>query len=217
MNMSIAERMASEPALQALFASGHKRKLPRQHVVVEEGARCESLYLIMTGTVAVNATDPRGEDLLLAYMYPGDFFGEMGLFADVNARSARIRTRTDCLLLELAYARFRELSQQHPQLWVEIACQLAGRLRAVNRRLAEMPTLHAADRLWLVLQELAARSDGPRSVEGTMLKVTRSDLGKLAGCTRELAGMVLQDFAQDGKVRLEGHTVIVRRPPADAH
>lgn len=136
MSTSIAERIASEPALQALFSAGHKRQVRRQQVVIDEGAHPESLYLIVSGTVAVTTTSPRGE-LLLAYMYPGDFFGEMGLCADVTERSARICARTDCLLLEIAYARFTELSLQFPQLWPEIASQLAGRLRAVNRRLAE--------------------------------------------------------------------------------
>lgn len=211
MSTPIAEKMAREPAMRELFACGHRRSLPKNKVVVEEGGRPESLYLIMTGTVAVSATRPNGQDLLLACMYPGEYFGEMGLFPDVNERSARIRTRTECLVLEVSYARFLELSGKHPELWIDVASQLAARLRAVNRRLAEMPTLHAADRIWLVLCELADRSDSPRVPEGVLLKVTRQDLGKLAGCTRELAGMVLHDFQTEGRVTLKGQTVIVRK------
>lgn len=209
MTASIEEKFASDPAMRALFASGLRRQFPRHHVLLPEGARPESLYLLMAGTLAVSSQRPDGEDLLLAYFHPGDFFGEMGLFPDVSARSARIHTRTDCTVLEIGYDRFLGLSRAHASLWIELASQLASRLRAVNRRLAEMPTLHAADRVWLVLQELALRADAPRVAEGKLLRITRLDLGKLAGCTRELAGMVLRDLATDGRVLLRGQNVVV--------
>lgn len=202
--------MACSPALRELFASGHRRSLPKNHVVVAEGAKPDSLYLIMSGTAVVVATNPAGQELLLAYMFAGDFFGEMGLFPDVSERSAGIRTRTECLMLEVGYTRFLEITQRHPELWIDVAGQLAARLRAVNRRLAEMPTLHAADRIWMVLCELADRSDAPRVEEGRLLNITRQDLGRLAGCTRELAGMVLHDFETDGRVALHGRNIIVR-------
>lgn len=210
MSSSIAEKIASDPALQALFSSGLRRQYPRQHVLLPEGAQPESLYLLMAGTLAVSTQRKDGEDLLLAYFHPGDFFGEMGLFPDVSARSARIQTRTESTVLEIGYDRFLALTRSHPSLWIELASQLASRLRAVNRRLAEMPTLHAADRIWLVLQELALRADAPRVPEGKLLRITRLDLGRLAGCTRELAGMVLRDLATDGRVILRGQNVIVR-------
>lgn len=210
MSPSINDRIAKEPPLQALFSAARKRCLAKQQVVIDEGTKPDSLFLIMSGTVAV--TSASGEDeLLLAYMFPGDFFGEMGLFPDVALRSARISTRTECMLLEIGYDRFARLSEEHPQLWAEIAAQLARNLRAVNRRLAEMPTLHAADRLWQVLSDLASHGDGPRSADGVEVRVTRSDLGKLAGCSRELAGMVLHDLSQAGKVKLKGHAIVVCR------
>lgn len=107
--------------------------------MIEAGAKPESLYLILSGNVAVESTDADGNELLLAYLFPRDFFGEMGLLPGVDGRGARIRARRDCLLLEVACHRFMELSQQHPALWLALCGQLASRLRAVNRRLAAMP------------------------------------------------------------------------------
>lgn len=206
---AIAERLANEPALRALFATGRRRAVPRHQVVLDEGSPPESLYLLMSGTLAVMTRGKGDEDLLLAYVHPGDFFGEMGLFPDIVQRSARVQARSDCMVLEIGYVPFLELTQKYPSLWLELASQIAARLRDVNRRLAEMPTLHAADRIWLVLQDLARRSDAPEVIDGKRLRITRHDLGKLAGCTRELAGMVLRDLQTDGRVRLEGQSVIV--------
>lgn len=208
--MTIFERLSREPAFQELFRHARHRDVARNCVVIAEGARPEHLYLIVSGLVSVRHTRKGGEELLLAHMYPGDFFGEMGLFPGVHARSAMIRAASDCALLEIPYRIFIELTQRHSALWLELAGQLAARLRNTNRRLAEMPTLHAADRVLLVLREMVD-SSGPPGKDGLVcLRITRADLGKLAGCSRELTGMILQDLAAAGRIRLHGRALLIR-------
>ena len=41
------------------------------------------------------------------------------------------------------------------------------------------------------------------------LRITRADLGKFAGCSRELTGVILQDLAAEGRVRLDGRTLLI--------
>lgn len=197
-------------AYQALFQGGHRRRYARQQIVVEAGSKPESLYLILSGNVAVETTDAEGKELLLAYLFPNDFFGEMGLLPGVDARSARIRARSDCLLLEVAYGNFLELAQLHPALWLELCGQLAARLRAVNRRLAAMPSLHVADRVWMVLSELAERSDAPRVEQGRVIRLTREELGRLAGCSRDVVGLALHEFEREGRLLRVGHSLVIR-------
>src|SRR5690349_23967222 len=56
----------------------------------------------------------------LAYLYPGDFFGEMCLFPGVEARSAMIKTAAECAVLEIGYEPFVELTKKYPSLWLEL-------------------------------------------------------------------------------------------------
>ncbi|MGB0954938.1 MAG: cyclic nucleotide-binding domain-containing protein [Panacagrimonas sp.] len=196
-------------AMRDLRQAGHLRKLKKKEILLLEGERPESLFLLVHGTLAVCAPQDDGNELLLAYVHPGEFCGEMGLFPDVAERSARIYCRNDCEVLEVEYPRFLELTRTHTSLWIALASQLAERLRNVNRKLARMPGLNAAERVWFVLQELALRSDAPREHEGKLLKITREDLGKLSGCTREMAGLVLHELAEQGRVLLRGQAIIV--------
>ncbi len=206
---SVASTSAIDEAYRALFNGGHRRRYAREQIVIEAGAKPESLYLILSGNVSVETADAEGTELLLAYMFPRDFFGEMGLLPGVDGRSARIRARSDCLLLEVAYRTFMELSQQHPALWLELCGQLAARLRAVNRRLAAMPGLNVADRVWMVLSELAERSDAPRIEQGRVIRLTREEIGRLAGCSRDVVGLALRDFEHEGRVIRVGHSLVV--------
>lgn len=204
------EKVSRDPAFQELFVRAHRRALPKNRVVLAEGAKPSCLYFLMSGTVAVRLTNREDRDVLLAYMHAGDFFGEMCLFPDVKARSAEVRTVSDCSLLEIGYEAFVGLATRFPSLWLELAGQLAARLRSTNRRLAEMPVQPAAERIWSVLAELARRSEAPRNGAGIPLRITRTDLGKLAGCSREVAGSVLHDLEHQGRLGLEGHRILVR-------
>jgi CRP/FNR family cyclic AMP-dependent transcriptional regulator len=205
------DRVSRDPGFRELFKIARHRDLPKNHVIIQEGAKPGHLYLIVSGLVAVRYASPRDPDLLLAYLYPGDFFGEMCLFPGVEARSAMIKTAADCAVLEISYEPFVDLTRKHPSLWLELAGQLAHRLRTVNHRLAEMPALHAADRMWIVLKDMASNIDTRSDVR--TLRITRQDLGKLAGCSRELAGMILKDFAKAGRITVRGKTITI---PASA-
>jgi len=70
-----------------------------------------------------------------------------------------------------------------------------------------MPALHAADRVWVVLRDMAANIDSRGEVR--TIRITRQDLGKLAGCSRELAGMILKDFAKAGRLGVQGKTITI--------
>ena len=206
---STFERVSRDPGFKELFKLARHRDLPNNHVLIAEGAKPGHLYLIVSGLVAVRHSGARGPELLLAYLYPGDFFGEMCLFPGVESRSAMIKTAADCALLEIAYQPFVELTRKYPSLWLELAGQLAHRLRTTNHRLAEMPALHAADRLWLVIAEMASKIDLRAGAESRTIRITRQDLGKIAGCSRELAGMILKDFAKAGRISVNGKTIVI--------
>lgn len=203
------ERFSRDPGFRALFAASHERRWPKGKVILAEGEPPRSLYLLLSGSVEVKLSNWNGREVLLAYMHPGDFFGEMGLFPGVKSRSACVETRADSRVLEISYGQFLQLTHDHPSLWLELAGQIGTRLRIANRRLAEMPLLHADERVWSVLMELVEHAE-KNHPDGVALKVTRQDLGRLAGCSREAAGLALHEFEKDGRIRLKGQSIIVR-------
>ncbi|GAC1631498.1 MAG: hypothetical protein NVS9B10_24980 [Nevskia sp.] len=171
MSTSVLDKLGTNPGFRALFQVARHRDLARNRIVIKDGEAPGNLYLLLSGTVCVRHPGRHGEELLLAYFYAGDFFGEMCLFPGVPARSAMIRTASACSMLEIPYREFIRLSREHAELWLELAGQLAERLRSTNHRLAEMPALHAADRVWQVLQDMARRLR-PAAPGGRIIQIT---------------------------------------------
>lgn len=208
MSSDVLDKIGSNPGLRALFTIARHRDWAKNRVVIRDGEAPGHLYLLLSGSVCVRHPGRYGRELLLAYFYPGDFFGEMCLFPGVASRSAMVKTASACSMLEIPYREFIALSREYPELWLELAGQLAERLRKTNHRLAETPVLHAADRVWLVIEEMA-RHQKPLASGGRLVQITRKDLGRLAGCSREVAGLVLADLAKAGRIELPGRAILV--------
>jgi CRP/FNR family cyclic AMP-dependent transcriptional regulator len=52
--------------------------------------------------------------------------------------------------------------------------------------------------------------------DGMQIRVTRQELGKLVGCSREMAGRVLKMLEGDGYITVAGKTIVVLREPANS-
>ena len=83
---------ASPSAIERFLSHAHKRRYPAKTLVIYAGDEPDALYYIIEGSVAVLMNDEDdGREIVLAYLNPGDFFGELGLFEENAGRSAWIK------------------------------------------------------------------------------------------------------------------------------
>ncbi|MFP5358062.1 MAG: cAMP-activated global transcriptional regulator CRP [Gammaproteobacteria bacterium] len=203
--------MFSSPAIQRFIALAHKRSYPPKHNILHAGDRPQSLYLILEGSVSVLLEDEDGREVVLAYLNPGEFFGEMCLFPEQQVRTAIVRTRSHALVAEIGYQAFRDFAFQHPDIMFEIAGQLAGRLRDTSRRVGDLTFLDVAGRLARTLLDLAQKPDAIPHARGVIVKISRQELARIIGCSREMAGRVLKKLEEDGMVQSQGRSILIPR------
>jgi len=86
-----------------------RRTAPSGDVIVKQGERGSSLFLLARGVVRVTRTDD-GVDRDIATLLAGDFFGEMALLHG-GSRIATCRAVTPCALYELARADVEAVSK----------------------------------------------------------------------------------------------------------
>jgi cAMP-dependent protein kinase regulator len=85
------------------------------HIVVREGDKGKSVYIIASGSVKVYTTMLSGERVDLAKLWPGEFFGEIS-FLTGKPRTATIETLEDSTILEVTEERLRQLVEKHPRI-----------------------------------------------------------------------------------------------------
>ena len=197
------------PEMDMFLQQCNRRLLPAQSTLLKAGEASDRLFFIISGSVSVVIEDEHGHDLILAYLNPGDFFGEMGLFEEKPVRSAWIRTKTRCEIAEVSYSRFRELARQNAGLLFALSAQMAGRLRATSRKVGDLAFLDVTGRIARTLLDLCKQPDAMTHPDGMQIKVTRQDLGRMVGCSREMAGRVLKSLEDQGLITAHGKTIVV--------
>ena len=85
-------------------------------IVLTEGDRGDSLFVITTGTVKTFVRDTtQGGQLLMRRLKEGDFFGEISVLSG-KARSATVTAATHCELLELERATLDQITSSYPHV-----------------------------------------------------------------------------------------------------
>ena len=200
---------APSPGLQRFIEHARRRVVPSRTLLISAGEPPESLFLVVSGSVEVMIEDDEGNDMVLAYLGKGQFFGEMGLFGLGHGRSAFVRARGRSEIAEMPYARFRALSQETPSLMAEIAAQLALRLDRTNRKLGDLAFVDVSGRIAHALIDLCGEPEALTHPEGMQIRVSRQELSRLVGCSREMAGRVLKSLEEQGLLRAHGKTIVV--------
>jgi CRP/FNR family transcriptional regulator, cyclic AMP receptor protein len=180
--------------------------------ILRTGESGASLYLLLDGSVSVVLEDEaeHSHEMVVSYLNPGDFFGEMGLFGQgPEARSAMIIARTRCELAEISYDDFNKIRAQFPDILFAISSQMAERLRHTNRKLRDLAFVDVSGRIAATLLDLCKQPDAMTHPDGMQIKITRQELGKIAGCSREMAGRVLKALEEEGLVSVAGKTMVV--------
>lgn len=180
--------------------------------VLKQGDRSNILYLILEGSVSVMVEDESepGHMMVVAYLNPGDFVGEMGLFEDEEqVRSAMVVAKTQCEVAEISYERFHQIRGQFPDILYAISHQISTRLRTTTRKLTDLAFVDVSGRIAHALLDLCKEPDAMTHPDGMQIKVTRQELGKIVGCSREMAGRVLKTLEENGLVSVAGKTMVV--------
>ena len=187
----------------------HRRRYPAKSTIIYAGDQGDTLYYIIKGSVTVVIEDDSdGKEMILAYLNPGDFVGEMGLF-DQEHRSAWIRTKTECEVGEISYSKFIELSHKHPEFLFAISKQIAQRLRDTTRKVSDLAFLDVTGRVARKLLDLCKEPDAMTHPDGMQIKITRQEIGRIVGCSREMVGRVLKDLEERELVSVAGKTMVV--------
>ena len=201
--------MLDQPAVQAFIAQATKRSYPPKQVIIHAGDEPLSLFLILEGSMSVTVQDDDEREMVLAYLNPGEFFGEMCLFPEQKTRTAEVRTRTQALVAEIGYDNFRRFIREHPEIMLQLAGQLAQRLRATTQRLTDLAFLDVQGRVAHEILNLCRQPDAQPHARGTLVRISRQELARIVGCSREMAGRVLKKLSDDGTVNVQGRSIVV--------
>ncbi|GAP66763.1 cAMP-binding protein [Mizugakiibacter sediminis] len=209
-------QLAPDPAsMERFLAMCHRRRYPGKTAIIRPGDPANTLYYVIEGSVTVCTEDEEGRELILAYINRGEFIGEMGLFIEQAQRETMVRTRLPCELAEISYERLFNLfagplREECPKVLFAIGLQLTNRLLRTSRQVSRMAFMDVTTRVARTLIDLCLEPDAMTHPDGTQIRISRQEISRIVGCSREMVGRVLKQLEDQGMINVSGKTIVVR-------
>lgn len=185
----------TEVQAQVIGAAVVKRRYKRGEVLVEQGCKSDALFLLLTGRARVTAADSRGREVILATLGPGDYLGEMSII-DNEPHSATVRAEVQTDVLMLGRAEFARCLTENASMSLVVMRGLVKRLRHADRKIESLALLDVYGRVAHALLDFAVAD-----TQGQLLikeKISRQDLAKMVGASREMVSRVMKDLEERG-------------------
>jgi CRP/FNR family cyclic AMP-dependent transcriptional regulator len=101
------------------------------------------------------------------------------------------------------------VAAQTPDILFELASQMAVRLRRTSSMVGRLAFMDVAGRVARTLLELCQQPDAITHPDGMQIRITRQELGRIVGCSREMVGRVLKNLEQQNLITARGKTIVV--------
>jgi CRP/FNR family cyclic AMP-dependent transcriptional regulator len=204
-----------DPAwLPAFLSHCHVKRFDKNVEIIRQNDPATTLFYLIQGSVAAIVEDEDQREVVLDYINEGEFIGEMGLFASEPLRSVKIQSRTKCQVAEITYKKLEslldgQLRDHAKDLLFAIAHQLSERLRSTSNKVGHLAFLDVTGRIARTLLDLCKEPDAMTHPDGMQIRITRQEIGRIVGCSREMAGRVLKNLEGQGLVSVSGKTIVV--------
>jgi CRP/FNR family cyclic AMP-dependent transcriptional regulator len=203
--------LLADDTLRAIASSGVVRQFPKQTVLINEGDHGDSLYIVITGKVKVFASNASGKEVVIDFLGPGEYVGEMSL--DGAPRSASVMTvePTTCAVVDRAH--FREFILEHPDFALHLIEDLIHRVRLATANVKSLALSDVYGRLVRLLLSLAVEQNGRLYVPE---KLTQQAIAERIGASRDMISRLMKDLVAGGYLALEDRTITILKklPPA---
>lgn len=184
------------------------RVYPKDTMIFSECQSGQDMFIIQEGQVKISKVVD-GNEVILAVLKKGDFFGEMALLEN-KPRSASAIAHDECRLMVINIKNFNLMVETQPQLVSRLTTTLAERLWAMHRQLANT---QLRDPVFKLLDMLALQLEKNRTpvTKGTSYQfdLTPYDLAHMCGIPKEEQAIAIGTFIKDPKVRLVGGKIFI--------
>ena len=185
-----------------------KRRFKRGEMIVEQGKKTNALFILLNGRARVVSTDSRGREVILATLQPGDHIGEMSLI-DNEPHSATVRAEVQTDVLMLGRNEFARCLPENSSMAYAVMRGLVQRLRHADRKIESLALLDVYGRVARALLEFSVdEGQGERVIRE---KISRQDIAKMVGASREMVSRVMKDLEERGYIQtLDNGSVVIK-------
>ncbi len=190
----------TEDEIQVIARIARVNRYRKYHVILEEGEKRDTLFIVLKGRAKVSLFDDTGKEYIVDVIEEGGFFGELSLFDELTG-FVNIVTLEDTQLLLIRRQDFIMLLRDSPEFALNIIKTLTMRLKATNEKLRGLAFMSVEERILQYLREVGEKR-GIRVKDRIIIErgPTQVEIASYCGCSRETVSRMIKGMMRKGKI-----------------
>lgn len=201
----IFNHLQNDEMVEIAKKSSH-RTYQKGETLFEAGESSDHIYIVHRGQMKIYRLSESGKEQLVRILEPGDFMGELSLFADetLTHYAEALKTTEICAIHK---SDLREILLAKPAIALKILETMSKRLNEAEKMIERFSSQDAEKRMASYLVDLVHAEPQPlpsgSPVEVT-LPMSKKDLASYIGMTQETLSRRLTSFQERGWIRQTG-------------
>ncbi len=199
----------SPEQLTALESRCRVRKCPRGTPIYLPSDHADGVMLLAEGRVKIGSFTEEGKQTILAFIEPGEIFGELSLMGTLEREEYAEAVEKSTIVL-LSNEVIQRLLLENPSVSLGVTKLFGLRRQRIERRLKYLLFRSNRERLIHLLLELAEQYG--MEVDGGVqlrIKLSHQDLASIIGSTRETVTVVLGELQTEGCLQLGRRKIVL--------
>lgn len=169
-------------------------------------------YVLLQGRIRVSKSTPRGDEVIVRYISPGQPFG-IAVALGLPAYPATATAAVESLVLAWPSSYWNPMSTLCPQIAAHALETVGARLQDSNSRVVELSTQQADRRVAHALLRLVDQA-GKKTKNGVVIDfpITRQDLAQMTGTTLFTVSRILSGWTGQGLIDSSRRHIVIRDP-----
>jgi len=200
-----------EEDVRTLTSVAKRRTFRSGEVIFHREDPGQVLYMIKEGKVKICIISPDGQEISLAVLGKGEYFGEFALLDGLPRSSDAVALeKVECYTLQRND--FQNAILKNPKIAILVLEALTKRLRNTDQMIEDLIFLDVYGRVAKKLLELAD-THGVKVDDGIRIDVrlTQQELASMVGASRESVNKVLGYFTDKDFISTDKHRITLHR------
>ena len=197
--------------IHELMTVAKRRPFRSGEVIFHRDDPGQVLYMIKEGKVKICIISPDGQEISLAVLGKGEYFGEFALLDGLpRSADAIALEKVECYTLQRSD--FHNAIMKNPKIAIQVLEALTRRLRNTDQMVEDLIFLDVYGRVAKKLLELAD-AHGIKTESGTRIDVrlTQQELASMVGASRESVNKVMGYFTEKDFISTDKHRITLHR------
>jgi len=200
-----------------LEAASRAKSLSKGEPIYLPADDANSVLVLANGRVKICHLTSDGKQSILAFIEPGEIFGELAIL-NMGNRDEYAEAVEDSRVVAIPGDTLRQLMEEHAELCLGVTKIIGLRRRRIERRVKNLLYLPNRERIIHLLLELAEQygHSTNRGIE-LSIRLSHQDLASIVGSTRETVTVVLGGMQNEELIELGRRKIIIKAPDQLAH